>query len=423
MKKHLFPFLAVLAIGFATGCSDDENPAPEPPVEGGEEIVKRGILEADETWTSENIYVLDGRVVVDEGVTLTIEPGTIIKAEDGQEANASALIVDQGGRLLAEGTAAEPIIFTSVNDGIEVGETESTLELADAGQWGGVILLGRAPISVSGQSGTASIEGIPANLSYGTYGGDDPVDEFAPGQGGSKLNFLSIRFSGVALVQDGEIQGLTLGGVGSATSIKNIEIYSNKDDGVEWFGGNVNVENLLVYGQEDDGIDIDQAYSGTISNAYVIQTAQSGSAFEIDGPEGSLEGSFTLRNITVDGGGFDKLLCDLRDNAMGTLENIVITNAGTTESTVNLADPESEANYLSGKITFSNWSLALPEGKTNADMFTKQVVVGQDENGEDILEFQLVDDNAAFLEALGGDNQGANLSVFDWTYTKSQGAF
>src|SRR5690606_21106333 len=103
MKKLFLPFLALLTIGFATSCSDD-NPAPEqPPVEGGEVIVKQGILEADETWTSENIYVLDGRVVVDEGVTLTIEPGTIIKAEDGQEANASALIVDQGGRLLAEG--------------------------------------------------------------------------------------------------------------------------------------------------------------------------------------------------------------------------------------------------------------------------------------------------------------------------------
>src|SRR3546814_4531957 len=83
-------------------------------------------------------------------------------------------------------------------------------------------------------------------------------------------------------------------------------------DGVEFFGGNVNVKNILVYGQQDDGIDIDMAYSGTIDNGMVIQTAQSGSSLEIDGPEGNMEGSFTLKNVTIDAGGFDKLLCDLR---------------------------------------------------------------------------------------------------------------
>src|SRR5690606_2126471 len=200
MKKLFLPFLALLTIGFVTSCSDDDDPTPEPPVAEGEEIVKQGIIEANETWTAENIYVLDGRVVVDEGVTLTIEPGTIIKAEDGQEANASALIVDQGGKLIANGTATQPIIFTSVNDGIEIGETASTLEVEDAGQWGGVILLGRAPISVSGASGTALIEGIPADLPYGTYGGDDPADN------SGSLQYVSIRFSGVALAPDAEIQ-------------------------------------------------------------------------------------------------------------------------------------------------------------------------------------------------------------------------
>src|SRR3546814_14303802 len=82
-------------------------------------------------------------------------------------------------------------------------------------------------------------------------------------------------------------------------------------------GGNVNVKNILVYGQQDDGIDIDMAYSGTIDNGMVIQTAQSGSSLEIDGPEGNMEGSFTLKNVTIDAGGFDKLLCDLRSGAMG----------------------------------------------------------------------------------------------------------
>lgn len=418
MKKLFLPFLTVALFGLVVGCKDDP-PAPDPgpgpnPDPEVEVITKTGILTEDETWTAENIYVLDGRVVVDEGVTLTIEPGTIIKAEDGQEANASALIVDQGGRLLAEGTAAKPIIFTSVNDEITVGEMESTLELEDAGQWGGVILLGRAPISVSAASGTALIEGIPEDLSYGTYGGDDEVDEFAPGQGGSKLDYLSIRFSGIALAPDSEIQGLTLGGVGSATSIKNIEIYSNLDDGVEWFGGNVDVENLLIIGQQDDGIDIDQAYSGTISNAYVIQTAESGSAFEIDGPEGSLEGSFTLRNITIDAGNFDgKLVADFRSRAMGTLENIYVFNISNTESSINIADASTAANFNDGKLIFNSWELVLPAAKSVADLFTA--------DGSVSSSAPFVDNASGVAE--GEETVGANLAVFDWTLAKLRSDF
>ncbi|SEK95247.1 right-handed parallel beta-helix repeat-containing protein [Parapedobacter koreensis] len=406
MKKLFLPFLTVFALGFVTSCSDDDDPTPDPG-DGGEELVKQGILTENETWTADNIYILDGRVVVDEGVTLTIEPGTIIKAEDGQEANASALIVDQGGRLLANGTATQPIIFTSVNDGIQPGETESTLDVEDSGQWGGVILLGRAPISFDASSGEAIIEGIPGGLSYGNYGGDNPTDN------SGSLQYISIRFSGVALAPDSEIQGLTLGGVGSGTVIRNIEIYSNNDDGVEWFGGTVNVENLLVYGQQDDGIDIDQAYSGTISNAYVIQTASSGSAFEIDGPEGSATGSFTLRNITVDAGNFaGKLLADFRDGAMGTLENIYIFNiAG--ESTINIADAATVTTYNSGEIVFNSWELVLPESAELADLFTSAV------DGVSNTAFVT---NATGVAA-GEASVGADLSVFNWTYTKSQGVF
>lgn len=420
MKKLFLPFLAVAALGFAAGCSDDDPVTPGPgPDPEAEVITKSGILEGDETWTADKIYVLDGKVVVDDGITLTIEPGTLIKAETGDLDQASALIVDPGGRLLAEGTADAPIIFTSVDDDIKPGETESSLELADAGKWGGVIILGNAPISVSAASGTALIEGIPDNLSYGTYGGTDAVDEFAPGEGGSKLDYISIRFSGVALAADSEIQGLTLGGVGSATSIKNIEIYSNLDDGVEFFGGTVSVENLLIYGQQDDGIDIDQAYSGTISNAFVIQTEESGSAFEIDGPEGSMENSFTLRNITVDAGNFDgKLLADFRSRAMGTLENIYMFNINAAGSSVNIADNATAANYNSGKIIFDSWEIAVPAGKTVADLFTTL-----DSGGNPIT---TPVSNEAFVDnvtAVEEGTVGADLSVFGWTYTKSQGAF
>ena len=404
MKKFLLPFLSVFVLGLAVSCSDDDGPTPEPPVEPGEEIVKTGILTANETWTANNIYILDGRVVVNEGVTLTIEPGTIIKAEDGTLANASALIVDRGGKLMADGTADQPIIFTSVNDGIQPGQTESTLELADAGQWGGVILLGNAPISVANSQGVAYIEGIPANLSYGEYGGTNPADN------SGSLKYLSIRFSGVALEPDAEIQGLTLGGVGSGTTIENIEIFSNNDDGVEFFGGTVNVTNVLIYGQQDDGLDVDQAYSGTISNALVLMTENSGSGLEIDGPEGSATGSFTMQNITINMGNFaDKLIADFRDRAMGHLENIYVTNINAAGSTVNVNDASSVANLNADQLTFSNWVLNTPEGVTIPGLFTS------DNSAGDASKFT--------NNATAGTEGGADLSAFDWTYVKSLGAF
>lgn len=403
MKKFLLPFLSVFVLGIAVSCSNNDDPTPTPPTEPGEEIVKSGILTENETWTANNIYVLDGRVVVNEGVTLTIEPGTIIKAEGGQGANASALIVDRGGRLLADGTAENPIIFTSVDDGIAVGEKASTLPVENAGLWGGVILLGNAPISVANAEGVAYIEGIPAGLSYGEYGGTNAADD------SGVLRYVSIRYSGVALENDSEIQGLTLGGVGSGTTIENIEIFSNNDDGIEWFGGTVNVTNVLVYGQQDDGLDIDQAYSGTINNAYVLMTQNSGSGLEIDGPEGNPTGLFTMQNVTIDMGNFEnKLIADFRSRAMGHLENIFVTNINATGATVNINDVESATNLNADQLTFTNWVLNAPEGVTIANLFTAAN--------------NAAPDASKFINnATIGTEGGADLSAFGWTYTSSLG--
>lgn len=406
MKKLFLPFLTVLAIGVVTSCSKDD-PAPDDDDEGSE-LVKTGIITANETWTAENVYILDGHVVIGEGATLTIEPGTIVKAENGQGANASSLVIDQGGKLMAEGTATKPIIFTSVLDEIQPGETESTLGVGDAGQWGGVIMLGRAPISVSGATGTKFIEGIPQNDDFGWYGGDVANDN------SGTLRYVSIRFTGIVLEENAELQGLTLGGIGSGTTIENVEIFSCKDDGVEWFGGSVNVKNLIVYGQEDDGIDIDQAYSGTISNAFVIQTSESGSAFEIDGPEGAMEGAFTMENITVDAGNFGgKLLADFRDGAMGALKNIYIYNIAD-ESTVNIANAAAATTYNAGKLTFASWELAAQDGATVAGLFSTG-------DGVSVSDAAFVDN--ASIVAAGEQSVGADLSVFVWTLTNSVGAF
>ncbi|MEP2058960.1 MAG: hypothetical protein ABJJ05_14205, partial [Maribacter litoralis] len=147
MKKLIFSLLTITSFALTSCSSDDDTPTitdDDPVVEEptGEVITLTGVLTEDQTWESENIYILDGRVIVDEGVTLTIEAGTIIKGEEGLETLASALVVDQGATLIAEGTASEPIIFTSVLDDIAQGETTGTLDVADTGLWGGIIVLG-----------------------------------------------------------------------------------------------------------------------------------------------------------------------------------------------------------------------------------------------------------------------------------------
>lgn len=222
-------------------------------------VTKAGAITSNETWTSDKMYKLVGKVVVDAGVTLTIQPGTIIKGEQGTGTLASALVVAQGGKINAVGTASQPIIFTSILDNIQIGGlTGTNLSETDQGLWGGIIVLGYAPISAADGDVLSQIEGVPVSDAFGAFGGNDAADN------SGSLAYISIRHGGALIGAGNEINGLTLGGVGSGTSISNIEVVANLDDGVEFFGGTVNASNILVGFHGDDGIDIDMNYSGTV---------------------------------------------------------------------------------------------------------------------------------------------------------------
>jgi hypothetical protein len=284
-------------------------------------VTKTGILSGNQTWTANNIYLLDGRVVVPDGVTLTIEPGTIIKAKQGQETLASALIVARGGKLMAEGTAANPIIFTTELDNIKQGEKVGTnLTATDNEKWGGVAILGKAPISAQNGDTETNLEGIPVTEGYGLYGGTNAADN------SGVVKYVSIRHGGISIGEGNELNGLTLGGVGSGTVVENIEVYATLDDGIECFGGTVNITNALVYAQGDDGLDLDMNYSGKIENFMVVQVDGVGTdkGLEIDGPEGTTNttGLFTLKNGTVKRTGTEGTAADFKDKAQGTVENV-----------------------------------------------------------------------------------------------------
>ena len=200
------------------------------------------------TWTSNNTYILSGYVFVESGQTLTIEPGTIVKGAPGSGVDASALIVSKGGQLMADGTAAAPIIFTFEGDPLDGSVAYDT-----RGQWGGIIILGNATTNFGGP---AQIEGIPTDNNLAEYGGDNDSDN------SGVLRYVSIRHGGIELGAANEINGLTLAGVGSGTTIDHIEVVSNLDDGVEFFGGAVSATHVLVAFCGDDSFDWDQGYHG-----------------------------------------------------------------------------------------------------------------------------------------------------------------
>ncbi|NCV51346.1 MAG: hypothetical protein EBW65_02270, partial [Gammaproteobacteria bacterium] len=199
-----------------TSCKKPE-PTPQP-----EEKIVTGLITEDTYWYADTVYEMAGKVVVKEGATLFIEAGTTIKSRDGQGSLSTALIVAQGGKIEAVGTADAPIVFTSIYD-------EGQLDEGDQGLWGGVVILGYAPISADAVP--SLIEGIPANLGYGEYGGSNIHDN------SGVLKYVSIRHAGTLLGDGNELNGLTLGGVGSGTVIDQIEVVGNLDDGIEFFGG------------------------------------------------------------------------------------------------------------------------------------------------------------------------------------------
>lgn len=370
-----------------------------------------GLISQDLTLTKDVIWELNGKVVVGDGVTLTIQPGTIIKGTEGTGSLASALIVARGGLIDARGTAQEPIIFTSINDNIQVGQKAGTnLDENDRGLWGGVLILGKAPSSFEGDSEESQIEGIPADDLFGRYGGTDPEDN------SGFFQYVSIRHGGALIGSGNEINGLTMGGVGSGTLIDNVEVVGNVDDGIEWFGGTVNSSNLVAFAGGDDGLDIDMAYSGTITNSLVIQGNISDHALEIDGPEGTLQGSFIIDGLTIIGDPTAPQgeIADFRDGASGIIKNVLIRGFSAAQD-VELDDAGTAANYTSGALSFSAWEVVLPEGVSNVeDLFN-----------DTTESTTLKADSANFATSIlsGSQTVGADLSVFDWTFAKARGAF
>ncbi|NBC82671.1 MAG: hypothetical protein GVY19_04740 [Bacteroidetes bacterium] len=414
MKKYLKITAALLvAISmFMTSCEDDDDDDDDA-VE--DENVVSGEITENTTWASGETYILGGRVTVTDGVTLTIESGVVIKGEAGTGANATALLVARGGKLMAQGTEDSPVIFTSEADDIEPGQLTSPEELDPSlnGLWGGVIVLGYAPSSTD--EVPFQIEGIPASDQNGLYGGD--VADDASGT----IQYISIRHGGSNIGEGNEINGLTLGGVGTGTTIDHIEVVANQDDGIECFGGTVNVSDVLIWNQGDDAFDMDQDYTGTIDNFIGIMGDESDHGMELDGPEGDQDnGGFTLTNGSIKGwndegeGGGE--YADLRDAVKCEISNVYFFNFSD-DSDFEIDEDGGSENYTNGDITITGLEFNvshLEEGNmTIADIMQDKSDIGTAFDG-------LTDANAKVITST--PSVGANKAEFTgWTWADAAG--
>ena len=311
-------------------------------------LVVQGEIQANTTWTANKNYILNQQVTVPDGVTLTIEPGTVIKANPGEAPYVSMLVIARGGKIIAKGTADQPIIFTSINDNLDTENgVASALNKEDVGLWGGIIILGKAPVSLPNEDKETFYVGLDPNDKSSYYGGETMDDS------SGELEYVSIRHGGIFIGTGSESNGLTLCGVGSSTKINHLEIFANQDDGIELFGGNVNVDNLIVHASGDDAIDIDEGYTGTISNFLVELTERSDNAVEISGGQGGNAGAFVLSNGTINGMGTElESIYSIDDKAEGTLSNVIATNldgatsAITTNEKVKVETSENKSENL-----------------------------------------------------------------------------
>ncbi len=246
MKKILYAVMAAAAVAFAACNDDNGNDTPKPTDKLSEILFGDGTqigngnqefeIKGEYTLPA-GTYTLKGWCYICEGSKLTIEPGTIIK---GDKETKAALIVERGGQLIAQGSATKPIVFTSSQP---AGQRKP-------GDWGGIIICGRAKNNKT----EMTIEGGPRSK----HGGNDDKDN------SGVLSYVRCEFAGYPFAPDQEINGITLGSVGSGTKIDHVQVSYSNDDSYEWFGGAVNCSHLVAYHGWDDDFDTDNGFSGKV---------------------------------------------------------------------------------------------------------------------------------------------------------------
>ncbi len=311
MKTTILKSIFLLVLAFNVACSsDDDEPVKQNPVNDTPNI-SGTVLQGDITGklnVPAGNYSLKGAVKVKSGGELTIQPGvTFTVSSTDQAGGINYLQIEQGGKIIANGTAALPIVFTS--------------QSAAIGSWGGIIINGKAKINVAGGTEIAEAGGL-------IYGGQDDADN------SGSMKYVRVEYAGAAITgTTGEYNAFSFFGVGSGTVLENLQAYKGADDAFEFFGGTVNCKNLIAFGCEDDNIDWDRGYRGTLSNIWIKQPANGDFGFECSNLpvefNSSPRSNPTVTNVTIVGSGVaTKAAFNFKEGTAGIITNVVATNVG-----------------------------------------------------------------------------------------------
>ncbi len=347
-----------------------------------------GSISGTRTLDANIIYTITGPVIVEDGGVLEIPAGTIIKAKKGFN---NYILVLQGGKIYANGTAQNPITMTA------------DIDNAESGHWGGLIINGKAPLS-DGTIGSTEIS------SAFQYGGTDINDN------SGIITYLTLAYTGARSSADVEHNGLTLNGVGAGTTIENVYILHASDDGIEFFGGTVNVTNLLVVNSDDDMFDFTQGYAGTLENAYGIwevgysSTESDPRGMEVDG---NLDGNFPTQlgqsNFTVKNVTFDLRLVQATDgdvsNVTNKMQDVIKIRRSAKVNVINA--------LLKGLGTVVDL-IDFKDGKGDGDI-TSTISLTNNLTSEQVLGKQVNPETGYDNAIIESGNTGCPTSIFAWT--------
>ncbi|WP_334056123.1 multidrug transporter [Polaribacter sp. P097] len=336
----------------------------------GQTIELNGTYTTNLTLDAANTYTITGPTVIEDGATLTIPAGMVITAAaTGADVY---LAVAQGGKIIAEGTSSQPIIFTS------------GANTPNSGDWGGLILLGKAPVNSVTGSATATSE--IGNLPYGGSEADD---------NSGTLRYVRVEYSGGKASGQSENNGFSFYGVGNGTIVEYIQMFEGADDGIEFFGGTVNVSNLSVVNSQDDSIDWTEGYTGTITDAYVKHGVSHDKGIEADGYNTDVGNNSnpiyfskpTVTNLTIVGlgSGTGNEAIRLRAGTQGIFSNVKLEGfAEGFDLDGDSGDNPTGAGVLSGDLN------------VNSVIFVDVTVNMKNDTGETFTEadFLTVDPNA-----------------------------
>lgn len=404
MKKNWkFATMALIAgvSLFATSCSSDEDPVNNPGDGGEDTYVLDSDITENVTLETGKTYTLNGGVHVKSGATLTIQPGVTIVAQHDETVD--YILIEQGAKIDAQGTAAQPIVMTS--------------EKKEAGAWGGLHICGYA--HTNNGSGKSEIGNAP-------YGGNNDADN------SGTLKYIRLEYTGYAFDEEHEANGVSFYGVGNGTTVEHLQAYQGSDDGFEFFGGSVNVKYMVVTSCSDDSFDWTEGWNGKAQFLVAYQEGESSLGYACDclmecDNNGTNNAATpvahpTIANATLIGNGGDAQGVRLRAGTQVELYNTIITGKGkpltveTNETENALKDGTSKLEYvaISGELSskqgiYTNADFAQATGNlTNQEFSWTGKYVGTLDGGKDLSA------DSFFTKT---DYKGAVKSGDDWTDT------